>query len=131
MKNIFNSKNLGWVSTILVSFVLIMFGTSKILGASDSINNFSAIHLLPYISVVGILELLSVGLLIYPKTTKYGAVLITSLMSAAAVIHLSYMGGVGVYLPVTVGVLSWVSYYLRSDCRLQQSEGTVKTNPHL
>jgi uncharacterized membrane protein YphA (DoxX/SURF4 family) len=131
MKNILTLKNLGWVLTSLVSFVLIMFGTSKILGASESVSNFSAIHLLPYLSVVGILELLSVGLLIYPKTTKYGAILITSLMSAAAVIHLSYMGGVGVYLPVTIGVLSWVSYYLRSECRLQQTEATVKTNPHL
>jgi hypothetical protein len=131
MKNILTLKNLGWILTSLVSFVLIMFGTSKILGSSDSINNFSAIHLLPYLSVVGVLELLSVGLLIYPKTTKYGAVLITSLMSAAVVIHLSYMGGVGVYLPITIGVLSWVSYYLREDCKLNRSEVTVKNNPHL
>ena len=130
MKNILSLKNLGWVLTSLVSFVLIMFGTSKILGASDSINSFSAIHLLPYLSVVGILEIISVGLLVYPKTTKYGAILITSLMSAAAVIHLSYMGGMGIYLPITVGVLSWVSYYLRNGFKLEPSV-VLDKNPHL
>lgn len=113
MKNIFTLKNLGWLVTILVSFMLLMSGINKIVGTQEMINNFTATNLLPYLGLVGVLEIVSVCLLVYPRTTLIGAVGVTSIMSAAVVIHLSYMGGAGVVIPILLGVFSWVSYSLR------------------
>jgi hypothetical protein len=35
-------------------------------------------------------------------------------MSAAAVIHLSYMGGAGVLIPIVLGLLAWTGHCLRA-----------------
>lgn len=106
-------KNLGWLVTALVSFMLLMSGVNKVIGSEEMVNNFTSTNLLPYLGLVGVMEIAGVCLLIYPKTTLFGAVSITSIMSAAAVIHLSYMGGAGVFVPVVLGSLSWVAHYLR------------------
>jgi hypothetical protein len=113
MRNIFTLKNLGWLVTALVSFMLLMSGIPKVFGTEEMVKNFTSTNLLPYLGLVGLLEVLSVCLLVYPKTTIIGAIGITSLMSAAAVIHLSYMGGAGVMIPILLGVFSWVAYFLR------------------
>lgn len=113
MKNLLTMKNLGWLVTALVSFMLLMSGVNKVIGSEEMVNNFTATNLLPYLGLVGVLEIAAVCLLVYPKTTLFGAVGITSVMSAAAVIHLSYMGGAGVFVPVVLGSLSWVAHYLR------------------
>jgi hypothetical protein len=34
-------------------------------------------------------------------------------MSAAAVIHLSYMGGAGIIIPVILGLLAWTGHCLK------------------
>jgi uncharacterized membrane protein YphA (DoxX/SURF4 family) len=113
MRNILTTKNLGWLVTALVSFMLLMSGVNKVIGTEEMVKNFTSTNLLPYLGLVGFLEIISVCLLVYPKTTLIGAVGITSVMSAAAVIHLSYMGGVGVFVPIVIGALSWLVYYLR------------------
>jgi uncharacterized membrane protein YphA (DoxX/SURF4 family) len=113
MRNIFTLKNLGWLVTALVSFMLLMSGITKVIGTEEMVKNFTSTNLLPYLGLVGILEIVSVCLLVYPRTTIIGAIGITSIMSAAAVIHLSYMGGAGVVVPILLGVFSWVSYSLR------------------
>jgi len=113
MRNILTLKSLGWLVTALVSFMLLMSGVNKVIGTEEMVNNFTSTNLLPYLGLVGVLEIVSVCLLVYPKTSLIGAIGITSVMSAATVIHLSYMGGVGVFIPVLLGVFSWLSYYLR------------------
>lgn len=114
MSNYLTLRNAGWLVTALVSFMLIFSGFNKVIGSEEMVRNFTSINLLPYLALVGIAELLSVGLLIYSRTTLYGSILITSIMSAAAVIHLSYMGGSGILMPIMIGVFSWVAYYLRN-----------------
>lgn len=113
MKNIFTKKNIGWLVTALVSLMLLMAGFSKVVMTEEMVQNFTYSNLLPYLVFIGLAEIISVGLLIYPKTTNYGAVGITAIMSAAAAIHLSYMGGAGVMTPVLLGVGAWVASYLR------------------
>jgi hypothetical protein len=46
-------------------------------------------------------------------TSLFGAILIACFMSAAAVMHLSQMGGAKTYVPILVGVLGLVGYFLR------------------
>jgi len=48
-----------------------------------------------------------------PMTSLFGAILITSFMSAAAVMHLSLMGGAKTYIPIIVGVAGLLGHFLR------------------
>ena len=113
MKKYITLKNLGWLLIVLVSLMLGMSGISKVMGTEEMIKNFTFTNLLPYLALVGVSEIIGVALLVYPATSKYGALMLSSIMSAAAVIHLSYMGGSGVMVPIFLGVLAWLGYYLR------------------
>ena len=113
MRNMLTLKNLGWLVTSLVSVMILMVGPSKLIGTEEMVGNFTSMNLLPYLKIVGLLEVVSVLLLIYPKTSLCGAIGLTSLMSAAVVVHLSYMGGSGVVTPIIIGGLSLLAYYLR------------------
>lgn len=114
MKKYLTLKNLGWGLVILTAFMLLMSGTQKIIGTEEMVKNFTFINLLPYLALVGVTEVIGVALLVYPKTSIYGAVVLSSIMSAAAVIHLSYMGGAGVLIPIVLGLLAWTGHCLRA-----------------
>ena len=114
MKKYMTIKNLGWLFTALITFMLGVSGISKVMGTQEMVNNFTFMHLLPYLGLVGTMELIGVLLLIYPRTSTYGAVIISSLMSAAAAMHLSYMGGSGVIMPIMLGVFAWTGHCLRT-----------------
>lgn len=114
MKKYLTLKNLGWGLVILTAFMLLMSGTQKIIGTEEMVKNFTFINLLPYLALVGVTEVIGVALLVYPKTSIYGAVVLSSIMSAAAVIHLSYMGGAGVLIPIVLGLLAWSGHCLRA-----------------
>jgi len=114
MKKYLTLKNLGWVLTAIVVFLLGMGGVSKILATDEMVQNFEFMKLTPYMALVGVCELAGLGLLLYPRTSLYGAALIGSVMSGAVTIHLSLMGGVGLLTPVMIGVFAWLGYYLRT-----------------
>jgi len=114
MKKYLTLKNLGWLLTALVTFMLGMSGVSKIVGTEEMITNFTSMNLLPYLALLGFVELAGVVLLIIPKTVKYGAVLLSSYLSGAVAIHMAMMGGTGVLVPIILGLAVWSVYYLRS-----------------
>jgi hypothetical protein len=123
MKKYLTLKNLGRFFILLSSLMVIISGTQKVLGTEEMVNNFKFINLTSYLAIVGLMEIIGGILLFYHKTTVYGAVLITTIMSAASVIHLSYMGGSGVLTPVLIGVVSWVGYYLTDIYEEPKNEG--------
>ena len=114
MNKYMTSKNLGWLFTFVVTLMLGMSGISKIMGTQEMVNNFTFMNLLPYLALVGVAEVIGVLLLIYPRTSVYGAVVLTSVMSAAAAMHLSYMGGSGVVMPILLGIFAWTGHCLRT-----------------
>jgi uncharacterized membrane protein YphA (DoxX/SURF4 family) len=114
MKKYLTLENLGWALTAIVTFMLGFSGLSKIIGTEEMINNFTFINLLPYLALLGVVELGGVVLLCIPKTSKYGAILLSSYLSGAVAIHLSMMGGEGVLVPFILGLLVWSSHCLRS-----------------
>ena len=114
MKKYITLKNLGWVLTALVTFMLGFSGLSKIIGTEEMINNFTFINLLPYLALLGFVELGGVVLLCIPKMSKYGAILLSSYLSGAVAIHLSMMGGEGVITPFLLGLAVWTAHCLRS-----------------
>ena len=112
MKKYLTLKNLGWLLTAVVSFMLGMSGISKVIGTEEMVNNFTTMNLLPYLALLGVVEVAGVVLLIIPKMSKYGAVLLSSYLSGAVAIHLSMMGGAGVLVPIILGIMVWAAYYL-------------------
>lgn len=114
MKKYLTLKNLGWVLTILVSLMLGMAGVSKVIGTQEMINNFTFMNLISYMPFLGIVEIVGVGLLVYPKTSIYGAVLLSCYLSGAVALHLSLMNGQGVVMPIVLGLVAWTSHCLRS-----------------
>ena len=114
MKKYLTLKNLGWLLTAMVSFMLGMSGISKVIGTEEMVNNFTAMNLLPYLALLGVVEVAGVVLLIIPKMSKYGAVLLSSYLSGAVALHLALMSGAGVLVPIILGLIVWASYYLRT-----------------
>ena len=104
---------IGWVITAAVAFVLGKGGFDKVRGSQEMVGNFAYMKLEKYRTLVGLGELVGVILLAIPATSLFGVFVVISLMSAAAVIHLSQFGGAKTWLPVLVGVLSLVAHYLR------------------
>ena len=105
---------LGWVLTAVVAIMLGKGAVEKIIGTKEMVGNFAFMKLEKYRVLTGVGELLGVLLLIFPMTSLYGMVLVTSFMSAAVVLHLALMGGAKTYIPLLVGLLTLFSYVLRS-----------------
>lgn len=114
MKNLFSWKNLGWVLTAVVTIMLGMTAIGKVSDSQQMVQNFEFMKLLPYMKWIGIGEILGICLLIYPRTSIYGALLISSLMSGAVSIHLSLMGGANLIVPILIAVLAWSAHCLRA-----------------
>lgn len=114
MKKYLTLKNLGWVLTALVTFMLGMSGVSKLIATEEMTANFTFMNLLPYMALLGVVELAGVVMLIIPKTSKYGAVLLSSFLTGAVAIHMAMMGGQGVLAPFILGLLVWGAHCLRS-----------------
>ena len=113
MKKYLTLKNLGWLFTALVVFMLGKSGVSKVMATEEMVNNFAYIKLSSYLGLVGVLEIIGIITLAIPRTSIYGAILISCLMSSAATIHLSYMGGQNVIIPILIGLFTWAGHCLR------------------
>ena len=113
MKKYLTLKNLGWLLISIATFMIGMSGISKVIATEEMVQNFEYMKLTPYMGLVGVLELLGVGLLVYPKTSLYGAILTSCLMSGAVTMHLSLMGGTGMIIPLVLGGLAWGGHCLR------------------
>jgi len=107
-------KNLGWLFTAFVAFMLGVGGVSKIIGTEEMVGNFTYMNLSDYLIMVGLLEVIGVGLLINPKTSLYGSVLIGAIMTAAVCMHLS-LGFPGIMMPIMIGVAGFAGHQLRDS----------------
>ena len=114
MKKYLTLKNLGWLLTAIVTFMLGMSGLSKIVSAEQQVTNFTAMNLLPYMALVGVMEVAGVIALCIPRTSIYGAVILSSVMSGAVALHLALMGGDGMLVPIFLGITAWTAHCLRT-----------------
>ena len=104
---------IGWALSVATGLFLGKGAIEKIIGTKEMVGNFAYMKLEKYRLLTGIGELLAVVLLLIPMTSLFGAILITSFMSAAAVMHLSLMGGAKTYIPIIVGVAGLLGHFLR------------------
>jgi hypothetical protein len=114
MKKYITLKNLGWLITAFVVFMLGMGGVSKLSHTEEMVQNFTFFGMLPQMTWIGIFELASLALLVYPRTSIFGALGVSSAMSGAVALHFSYLGGAGIFMPILLGVLAWSAHCLRT-----------------
>lgn len=105
---------LGWVFSVVTSIFLAKGAIDKIRGTEEMIGNFNFMKLDKYRVLTGWGEVLGALLLLYPPTSLYGMVLITSFMSGAVVMHLSAMGGAKTSIPLGVGLGAVIGHLLRT-----------------
>lgn len=62
--------------------------------------------------IIALGEIISALLFLFPKTNKYGTLLLSSYMGGAIIIHM--MGGMSIGMPAVVLILVWVVAFLRN-----------------
>lgn len=114
MKNLFTLKTLGWVLSTVVALMLGMGAISKITQSEEMVKNFTFFNIMPQMLFVGLVELAAVILLMIPRTSIFGALGISLTMAGAVALHLAFLGGVGVMVPIMIVILAWSGHCLRT-----------------
>jgi len=82
-----------WVLRLLAAVILLQTLFFKFSAAEESVYIFTQIGMEPWGRIgIGIMELIAAVLLLYPKTTPYGALLAVGLMAGAIFFHLTKLG---------------------------------------
>lgn len=111
-ENIMRWSSLGWLLSIMVTAMMLMSGLSKVFGTADMVGNFEYMNLSPYLMMVGLLEVIGGIMLMVPRLSRYGAVLIASVMTAAVCMHLS-LSIPDTMVPLVLGAMALIGYELR------------------
>jgi hypothetical protein len=99
------------VLMVLASAMLVFSAVMKLTGSEQMVAGLTHIGLGNYIQLIGITELISVILFLFPKTFKVGFLLVTSYLGGALSIELAAGQPPMAALFLTV---VWVSAYLRN-----------------
>lgn len=82
-----------WVLRIVAAVIMLQTLFFKFSGSEESIYIFKTLGMEPYGRIgTGVMELIASILILYPKTTVYGAVLAIGLMAGAIFFHLTKLG---------------------------------------
>jgi hypothetical protein len=83
----------SWVLQLIVAVILFQTLFFKFTGAEESKYIFMKLGLEPWGRIgSGVVELIAVGLLLYPPTVTYGAILAAGVISGAIMSHLTKLG---------------------------------------
>ncbi len=105
------TKNLNWILSILVALVIVMGACMKLTSASQLVEIYSKIGLLPYLKTLGVTELLFTGIFLYPRTMRIGLLLLTGYFGGAMAVELSH--GTVFIFPATILAFAWIGACLR------------------
>lgn len=82
-----------WVLRLLAAVIMLQTLYFKFTGAEESIYIFTQLNMEPWGRVgIGVMELIASILILYPRTTGFGALLGMGLMSGAMFFHLTKLG---------------------------------------
>ena len=82
-----------WVLRLLAAIILLQTLFFKFTAAEESVYIFTQIGMEPVGRIgIGIMELIAAILILYPKTTPYGALLAVGLMAGAIFFHVTKLG---------------------------------------
>lgn len=114
-----------WIFRLLAAVIMLQTLYFKFTAHPQSVHLFTQLGMEPWGRIgTGVLELIASGLILYPRTTGYGALLGLGLMSGAIFFHLTKLGIKfdGDYGLFTYAVLAFIScavlvLFYRKDLR--------------
>ena len=122
-----------WIFRLLAAVIMLQTLYFKFTAHPQSVHLFTLLGMEPWGRIgIGVLELIASGLILYPRTTGYGALLGLGLMAGAIFFHLTKLGIKfdGDYGLFTYAVLAFIScavlvFFYRKD--LLRRTGLVKS----
>lgn len=88
-----NAKRISWIAQIIVAVLLGQSLFFKFTGAPEAVQLFTALGVEPWGRLtVGMVELVTVVLLLVPRTAAFGAVMALGMMVGAIGSHLTVLG---------------------------------------
>ncbi len=83
----------GWILRLLAAIIMLQTLYFKFSAAEESVYIFTTLHLEPWGRIgIGVMELLASVLILYHRTTAWGALLGMGLMAGAIFSHLTQLG---------------------------------------
>jgi|SRR5688572_28296311 hypothetical protein len=117
------AQKLKWIPSILVAIVISLGATMKLTGASQLVEIYSKIGLLPYITLLGASELLLTGLFLYDRSMKIALLLLTGYFGGAMAVELSH--GTIFIFPAAILSVVWIGAYLRNPTLFVNEQKTM------
>lgn len=89
-----NYSSIGiWLLRLLASVIMLQTLYFKFTGSEESVYIFTKLGMEPYGRIgIGVMELIASILILYPKTTVYGAIMAIGLMAGALFFHITKLG---------------------------------------
>jgi hypothetical protein len=104
-------NNLSRIPSILLSLVITAGAIMKLANAPQLVEIYSRIGLLPYLEILGITELVFLGLFLVPRTMKIGLLLLTGYYGGAMAAEMSH--GTVFFMPAIILTIVWIAAYLK------------------
>jgi uncharacterized membrane protein YphA (DoxX/SURF4 family) len=108
-----------WIFRILAALIMLQTLYFKFTAQPESVHLFTTLGMEPWGRIgIGMMELIASLLILYPRTTPYGAVLGLGLMAGAIFFHLTRLGikWEGDYTLFTYAVIVFVSCLVLVIC---------------
>ncbi len=109
-------KITAWVIAGLLTALYLFSATGKLFLQPEQMEQMK---LGDWRIIIALGEIGSALLFLFPKTTKYGALLLSSYMGGAIILHMT--GAISIIMPSIVLILVWVVLFLREPdfCKLK------------
>ena len=109
-----------WISYILQGIVVIMFLMGSVMNILQTEQAVAGATALGYpeaaVLLLGVTLLMSTLLYVFPKTSGFGAVLLTGWLGGAVASHVIHQDPLfNTLFPVIFGIILWLALWLRQD----------------
>ena len=104
-----SSKIVSWIIAGLLTALYLFSASGKLFLHPEQMGQMK---LGDWRVIIALGEITSALLFLFPKTNKYGTLLLSSYMGGAIILHMT--GGMSIAMPTVVLMLVWVVAYLRN-----------------
>lgn len=103
---------IGWILTGLLGFVFISTGIMKLMGTDEVLKGAASFGLDgSTFKIIGLVELVSILLFIYPRTGLLGTILLAAYLGGAIATHLEHQ--LSVVVPILIQCFLWITAAVR------------------
>ena len=122
-------KFLKWVPSILVALIILAGSVMKLTAQPHLVEIFSKMSMLPYMKALGVGELISVFLFLWPGSLRIGFFLLTGYFGGAMAVELSQH--IFFMMPALILALVWLAAWLRDGSLFRSAQKQQAVKPAL